>query len=199
MLKQEEHMLLFCFGKPQSEKFSLLKRATLPHNTCMRDKRFPSRATGFSLIQLVLSLSILALLTAVVISSLPNTSRAKEVERVTEVIVSMLGEARSRTLASVGDTQYGVCVTTTSPYKAVLFSGGGHDCISTANIVNEATFSRVTLTVSSMLTTDKQIVFQRGDGNVRITGTITIQDPVTTTLKRIITIDSSGSVTVTGQ
>lgn len=68
---------------------------------------FSSRK-GFSLLEITITVAILLILSAVGLSALSNYNKKQTLKANTDMILSVLSEARAKTLASEGDARYGV-------------------------------------------------------------------------------------------
>ena len=78
---------------------------------------------GFSALEIIIAVSILVFLAAGVTGALNTFRDARELERVAIDVMNMVREAKSRTLASDGDSQFGVYF---ESGRAVFFRGASY-------------------------------------------------------------------------
>lgn len=77
---------------------------------------------GISALEILVSLAILALLAVLTMSYLSGLKKVVVLDGVIESLISLTREAKSRTLAPEGGSQFGVRF---EPSKATLFKGAG--------------------------------------------------------------------------
>jgi prepilin-type N-terminal cleavage/methylation domain-containing protein len=147
---------------------------------------------AFALIELLVVLTIIGILSIISFVSLSELSKANVLDVATGDIVSVLSEARSRTLSSEGDSVYGVHFETNS---ITLFKGDTFNAIDPNNVdiplSSAVTISAITLTGGAT-----EVVFGRISGDADVTGTITIALSTDATDTKTITIPSTGVVSV---
>lgn len=161
-----------------------------------------TNSKGFTLIEIVLGMAIVAILVTIVVRSFPNVYEARELDRATELVVNMLTDARARTLSAEDDMQYGVYVTATSTVAGaantiVLHSGAGYvaspsNALVTTSLPSNVFFRRA-------MGGGRGTIFMRLTGESR-TGTSTgdyflLQTKGTTQVRRI-SVDRSGNISV---
>ncbi len=144
---------------------------------------------GASLFEILVSLGIVLLLVAILSMAL---AAFRENSRLTEAQSGLLGlikDARSRTLASVGNTNYGIHFEAS---QAVLFSGGAYDSLTSSN---EPYILPANIEISSInLGGPSEVIFARLTGAASNAGTIVIS-PITDSAKtRTITVLPSGNI-----
>ncbi|MDO8600989.1 MAG: prepilin-type N-terminal cleavage/methylation domain-containing protein, partial [bacterium] len=125
---------------------------------------------GFTLIETLVAVGILALLAAIVITSLSSFQRSGELLRAADLIAGVLRDARGRTLASQNDSAYGVHFDAGS---VVLFEGTIYDSGAVSNEVTLLPFRIIISEIS--LGGGDEVVFERLSGEANVTGTITLQ------------------------
>lgn len=142
---------------------------------------------GFTLIEIVLVMGIVGILIAITAFSFSEFRKSRALIQSGDIVVSALTEARSRTLASVDGSRYGVHVLSD---RAVLFAG---DNYSAGNTSNELYYFEAPATLASITLASggSTILFDRLTGNTSNHGTITLQMNTTT---RTITLLSSGII-----
>lgn len=143
---------------------------------------------GRSVIELLLVIAILSLLVAVVATPFSNFRKTQALENTTNTVISILGEAHARTLAGVGDTNYGVHLATTA---ATLFAGSTYSSGASTNDVY--TFETpVQLGTVSVNGGGSDVVFDRLKGTTGDYGTISVQISGGDT--RTISVTATGSI-----
>lgn len=146
---------------------------------------------GFTILEIVLAFGIIMLMSGVVLISYPKYKNRANVSAVSAKILSLLADARARTLDSDGDSAYGVHFATSS---ATLFMGNSYSFSTTTEIYN--TFSGVLISpinlkqLGSASNTD--IVFQRLTGASMATGTLRVVASTSPDTKYDIIIEESG-------
>jgi len=85
---------------------------------------------GFTLLETVFGIAIIIMIFSVLTMAFLSFRSSSQLSETHSQIVSILRDARSRTMASVGNTAYGVHF---EESKAVLFQGGIYDAQSSTN------------------------------------------------------------------
>lgn len=130
-----------------------------------------TRKRGFTLIEIVVVFAILGMLMSVSAMALQNMYRDSAMKTSTNAVYRALTDARNRTLASEGDTVYGVMVSTTSVTR---FLGS---TFSTGAAGNEVFIFEAGVTAtSSLISGGIPIVFARLTGEPSAIGSIFIRD-----------------------
>lgn len=143
---------------------------------------------GFSFIEIIFVVLIILVMGAVLVSPFVSFQRATELNATTEQILSFLFEARSKTLASEGETIYGVHIETS---RVVLFSGATFVDGTASNVV--FTFpSGVQVSSLALNGGGSDVIFTRLTGETTQHGTITTRS-VTDGRTRTITIQQTGN------
>ena len=141
---------------------------------------------GFTLIETLIVLAILALIIGIAMSAFGAFGRGQTLESGAAQVVALLGEARSRTLASINDQAYGVHFTSD---KAVLFQGAVYSEGASTNkelLLGE----ELSISAISLAGDGSDVVFERLTGKVAASGSITLLHSAATSTT--IAIDESG-------
>ncbi len=144
---------------------------------------------AFSLIELVIVISIITLLAGLIMSGLSMYRKSEALNKDAEKIVGILNDAKSRTLASHNSSQYGVHFASTT---ITLFTGTTYTSSSATNLVYPLTASDIISNVS-LTGGGLDIVFIRLTGETSQNGTITLSSP-TTAKTRTVTIFKTGLI-----
>jgi len=156
------------------------------------NKIFKNKNGGITVVELLISISILALILAVVLPQFSRMRSNQVLKNATIDIMSALHKAQSQTLASLNSSEYGVRFESD---QVVIFSGTTFSAIAPdneyINITGPATISNVTLNGSSGTAGD--LYFTRLSGTPSKTGTISVYTP---NLSKIITISDSGAISL---
>lgn len=125
---------------------------------------------GFTLLELIVVIGILAVLGAIVLSSFYNFRAHRMLELTTKETRQIFEEARSRTLASVNDSSYGVFV---GAGKVVLFKGEDYTASDPENFAFDLD-PRVIISQVSFSPQANTVTFVRGTGEASAAGFVEI-------------------------
>jgi len=143
---------------------------------------------GITLWEILLAIAIVGILAVLVLPGFSKIRKIQILKSTTEDIVSVIGQARSQTLASLNSSAYGVHFETN---RVILFTGTSFSSGATSNqitnLISPATISSISLSDSGA-----DLYFNRLSGLPSATGTIILSLP-SVSLKTI-TISASGSV-----
>lgn len=145
---------------------------------------------GFTLLELLVVIGILAVLGAIVISSFYNFRSHRALELATKEARQIFEEARSRTLASVDDSRYGVFVATN---KVVLFKGEDYIASDPENFVLELG-PRVIISNFSFSPSTNIVLFERGTGEASASGFVEISLTNNSEKSQRVTISKQGII-----
>ncbi len=144
--------------------------------------------SGITIAEVVIIIAIVAILAVISIGPLSAFRQKQALQNTTNAVVSILNEARTKTLAGYDDTSYGVHI---ESGKITLFTGTSY---SSSTSTNENFFVESPVTLSwSLAGSASEILFTRLTGTTNQYGTITLTLPSGST--RTITITQTGSVT----
>lgn len=142
---------------------------------------------GFTLIEIIIVIAVIAVLISIIVIPLSNFRQKQALQNSTNSIVSILNDARTKTLAGLNNVPYSVYL---ENEKIILYSGTTYDSDASTN---ESYFFENPVTASWNLNGgSNKISFNKLAGSTSDHGTITLSLPNGTT--RIVTITSSGSI-----
>ena len=150
-----------------------------------------NKKNGLTILEVLIVVSFLSLLSAMTIFSFSNLSKRELIVKEVNNIVAILNEARSLTLSSEGDSQYGVRIENN---KVVFFKGDSFE-ISNPNNRDYILSPKVTI-LSDELVGGPDIVYKRLTGSSDQYGSIfvvLVSDPNTS---KQIKIFSTGVVEI---
>ena len=148
---------------------------------------------GLSLLEIIIVIGILALLAALGTGSLLQFSKTTDLNSSVEGSVSLLLEARSKTLSSQEESQYGVHFESD---KIVLFKGAAY---SSSDPLNEETVLPLPIETASISLNGggSDVIFKRLTGETDQYGTVTFRLKSDTSRTRILIILATGVVSTT--
>jgi prepilin-type N-terminal cleavage/methylation domain-containing protein len=155
-----------------------------------RYKRKYQTNKGFTLIELLVVIAILLVVGTIVVASFTNFQTHQTLELTAKEVRQMFETARSETLASKNDLQYGVYVDTD---EIVLFQGNSYVDGAPENVLFELD-PRVVVSLISLSPTTDEILFSRGTGEPSSSGYIEVSLLNNPSAKRVITITSTGII-----
>lgn len=144
---------------------------------------------GFTIIEFLVSIAIIGVVAVLSASGFNSFRESAQLNEAHTAILSILRDARSRTLSSQKNTQYGVHFETS---QIVLFSGSSYNAGSASNEL--FVFSSSVRISSISLGGSTDIVFARLTGSASVSGTITIESIFNQSKIKIITISSTGNI-----
>ena len=148
---------------------------------------------GFSLLEIIVVIGILVLLAALGTGSLLQFSKTTDLNSSVEGSVSSLLEARSKTLSSQEESQYGVHFESD---KIVLFRGAVY--FSGDPLNEEAALPSSVETASISLNGGgSDVIFKKLTGETDQYGTVTFRLKSDISKTRVITVGSTGVVSTT--
>jgi len=147
---------------------------------------------GFTLIEILAVISILAVLFAIISSPIMSFYRKVVFQGATENVLTMLDEARKSTLSSYYSSQYGVHVTSST---ITLFKGNSYSAVDPNNDVYELS-SAVEITEINLTGGGNDVVFERITGETTQDGTIVLTPRIGDFSSSTITVHKSGLVEI---
>lgn len=149
--------------------------------------KYRPKERGYTLMELSVVLGVIAILAGLSISGFAAFSKKEALDAGAAALIAGLRDARAQTLASVGGSQYGVSVATTS---FSFFKGSAYDPLATTTSVFVfSPYVRASSTRSSF-------VFQRITGNAVASGTIDVYMASDPTVKKSIRVEATGIIDV---
>ena len=145
--------------------------------------------SGLTFIEFVIVLAILAVISVIVMSAFVNYRKNQSLEKDTETVVEVLGQARSQTLSSQNASQYGVRI---GSDKITLFTGNTYSSSDPANR-DFTLVSTDTIVTVSLAGGESDVVFQRLSGETNQNGTIVLSSP-TISKTKTVTIYKTGLI-----
>ena len=146
------------------------------------------RSRGFTLIEMLLGIAILALISGIAVTSFSNYRQKEAVDKGANQIASLFEKARYQTLSARAGSVYGVQMATTT---AILFQ----DTYSAGATTNTKFTIDPSVEISYSFTGGtNEIKFNKFTAETTATGTITVFLKADSTNKRIITIYSTGVI-----
>lgn len=151
---------------------------------------FSKRHLGFSLIEMLIVITIISILAALSYVTFFDTNRTQALEKDRDLVIATLEQARSLTLASSGARQFGVHIQSD---RIVLFPGSSYV---SGNSENKTEFLNplVTIASSSIAGGGTDITFERLTGKTSKTGTIGISLQSDPQKSYVITVSGTGVI-----
>ena len=145
---------------------------------------------GFTVLEILVAISIITLVVTIITISFSKLNSAQALDKSADLVASVLDEARSLTLSSKGDSQYGIYF---EDSQVTLFKGATSSPSAPANVATNlhALVSLRNITLSGGGTS---VIFKRLTGNTAETGTVEVFLKDSTTTFRTITISATGIV-----
>lgn len=135
---------------------------------------------GVTLLEVLVVVAIFIVLTSIGVSTMADFKRRQESQSVVVGLTSLLEDARARTVASLGDSAYGVRIASSS---AMLFKGSSY---SPANVIgNTVVFPPTLVAIVDLNGDGNDVVFDRLTGQTQKYGIVSLSVFGTTTTIRI--------------
>jgi prepilin-type N-terminal cleavage/methylation domain-containing protein len=145
---------------------------------------------GFSVIEMLIVMALTVIAATFAYSIFFETNRLQALDKDTVKIISLLERARSLTLSSKGDAQYGVHFESS---RAVLFKGLAYSSSDSGNLPENLT-SLSNISLWTLQGFGDNIIFDRLTGKTSQYGTIEISLVSDSAVKKTITVHSTGLI-----
>lgn len=144
-----------------------------------------------TLIEILVTVAIVGILAALLTGAFSAYNRSHALAASAEDIRSFIELARSKTLSSRGDTQYGVYIGSDS---LTLFSGDSFNPADPSNVIDELELHAYVTVQDVALASGvtQQLVFERLTGATSQPGTITVALKTDSSKTETITIEPTG-------
>lgn len=146
---------------------------------------------GFSLIEIIISIAIMGILTAMVVSSFHTAQIRKEQQGIVQGILADLEKQKSDTQAGKAGSQYGIKF---NPTNYVLFTGTSYATTSPSNKVVDVN-SKFQIT-ETIINAQNNIYFSKINGNANENATITVSHISNRVNPLLLTVQTSGAISV---
>ena len=151
---------------------------------------------GFSIIEMIIVIAILAVLATVVVTNFPSFLSNSSLNNNTQQFVSVLKLAQNRALASENYSQFGIYINTgVSPHQYISFKGASYTSRDTSAdkvYVLDSTVEFYGINLGG----GSEIVFDKLTGASEETGDISIRIKNDTSKSKTVYITSSGTVSL---
>ncbi len=148
---------------------------------------------GMSVLELLMAIAILAIVVSFIILNLSKFRSEQALQNTTSDIISLVNEARTKTISSVNSTTYGVHFEAS---RAVLFAGSSFTEPNSNNKQVDIN-SAVSIPVSGGINLNgggSDVIFTRISGDTTNYGTIIVRLVSDATRQKTITINKTGIV-----
>ncbi|MDP3874951.1 MAG: prepilin-type N-terminal cleavage/methylation domain-containing protein [bacterium] len=145
---------------------------------------------GFTVLEILVAISIIALAVTIITISLSKLNSSQVLDKSATLVTSILDEARSLTLSSKDDSQYGVYL---EDSQVVLFKGATYSQSNPTNVVTSL-HSLVGLRSIILSGGGTSVVFKRLTGNTDQAGTAEVFLKSSPTTFHTITVSATGIV-----
>ena len=147
---------------------------------------------GITLLEVIIVIAIIGILIGIALPQFSAIKNAQIIKGAGEDILSVLGKARSQTLASLNSTEYGVHFETN---RVTIFSGTVYSSGNVSNVIENIS-SPASISTISLTGGATDVYFNRLSGTPNKTGTIVVSISSDTSLTKTITISSTGEVSI---
>lgn len=145
---------------------------------------------GFTLVELLVALFVIALVASILWGGLSGYRNNQALSTGVETVLAALAEARTKTVSSEGDRQYGVYF---DAGRAVIFPGPTY---AEGGVLNREfrLENAISISTTSLLVSTSTIMFAKITGGAANYGTITIALKSDSTKTKIIAVSQTGEV-----
>ncbi len=132
------------------------------------EKKSPNNY-GFTLLEILMVIAIMGILITIIISSFSILNKSQALEKSVRQGASIVSQARSLTLSSKEDSNYGVHFESST---LTLFKGSTYSALDGSNITTSLN-NLVLITNIALTGGGSDVVFERLNGSINTPGTIT--------------------------
>lgn len=143
---------------------------------------------GFTLVELIISVAIMAVLSGLLLSSFNTSAKRQAVDKGADTLVALVNEARSLTISSKAASSYGVWFASTT---ATLFTGTSFSGSSAQNRTMSLD-SRLAITNISLNAATSSIVFDKLTGSTSHYGSFRLTLTTDPTIYKTISVYKTG-------
>ncbi len=140
--------------------------------------------------EIIVVLAVFAVAISAILNSFGQLNQNQVINKNTELVATVLREARSLTLASKGGNQYGVHLENS---QAVLFQGSTYNPVATSNVLYLLN-PLGNISVVTLVGGGSEIIFDRLTGDTSQNGTIRLSLIADPSSVRTITVSGTGLV-----
>lgn len=151
-------------------------------------------SAGFTLLEILIAVFILIMLATAAVFSFGSLRNNADVSTTTQQIINALQLARSQTVSSVNDTNYGIHFDSD---QYVIFEGSTYDSAATTNEAYDLG-TNVEIYDITLAGGGNEVVFDRIEGTTGNDGELSIRSTVDTTNSSTVTILPSGLIGLQG-
>ena len=148
------------------------------------------KTRGVTVIELMMAIAIMTVIVAIVYLSFTKLNSSQALDKGTLLVTSVLDEARSKTLSSKNDAQYGVYF---DDLKVVLFRGAVYSS-SDPNNIETFLDRRIGIKDIALSGGGSSTVFARLTGKASKSGTLKVYLRSATTTTKTINISGTGII-----
>lgn len=143
---------------------------------------------GFTLIEILMAVAIIGLAVTIVTLSFGGLNASQALDKSVLNVISVLDEARAKTLSAVDDSQYGVRI---EESQVILFRGASYSASDPGNEVTEL-HALVAIRNISLSGGGASVVFQRLTGATAQPGTFEVYLRQAADTFKTVTVNSTG-------
>ncbi len=147
------------------------------------------RYRAFTIVELLIAIAVISVLFIIIVSAFSSFNRNASVVSSTQIVLSGLGEARTKTLASQGESVYGVHFGVDS---VTLFKGSVYNVSDPENEEKKLP-AQTTIGNIALQGGGSDVVFIRLTGATDQYGTVSVSEP-SASVTKTITIEQTGVV-----